>query len=395
MKTLPIAFIAFCLLLAGGCQDSANNEGKPLEIPFRPAESIDMSQYIGDVRYITLENHPQSAFMDVDKLVASQGNIFILDKKLRSVFCFDSTGRFRFRIQRVGHGPGEYQNLDAMWVKAETSELWLQSFWPAKIMVFSFEGILIREFKIRWPCRDLILIDNNRLVGFNPDEVEDDKGPLPGGIIIFNENGQVVSQPLIKGDTTVFWSVLYQRYITENDGEALILCQSDSVFRVNGNGDLTIDFQMNWGRKSMPEEWKRRYFSSPEGYDFMAEDVISAKDMLIAFGPIRIFRIFFRNHLEFALADLRTGKGIFSTQINSPNSLLPTIYPLTTGENELIGILDMTTLYALKDMEKPANMEADQREMFRRMDSIVDIAITRDRPILWFAKIKNDVLTSN
>ncbi len=390
MKTLPIAFTAFCLLLAGGCQDSANSEGKPLEIPFSPAESIDMSQYIGDVRYIALENHPLSAFMDVDKLVVCKGNIFILDKKLRSVFCFDSTGRFRFRIQRVGHGPGEYQDLDAMWVKAETRELWLQSFWPAKIMVFSFEGILIREFKIRWPCRDLILVDSNRLVGFNPDEVEDDKGPLPGGIIIFNEKGEVVSQPLIKGDTTVFWSILYQRYITENMGDALILCQSDSVFRVSGNGDLEIDFQMNWGRKSMPEEWKRRYFSSPEGYDFMAEDVISAKDMLIAFGPIRIFRIFLRNHLEFALADLSTGKGIFSTQINSPKSLLPTIYPLTTGEDELIGILDMTTLYALKEMQKPANLEADQREMYRRMDSIVEIAITRDRPILWFAKILHD-----
>jgi hypothetical protein len=354
-----------------------------------------MSQYIGDVRYVPLENHPESAFIDVDKLVVSKGTIFILDKKLNAVFCFDSTGRFRYRIQRVGQGPGEYQNLDAMWIKAETSELWLQSFWPPRIKLFSLYGNLKREFKIRWPCRDMLLIDNQRLVGFNPNEVEDDKGPLPGGIIIFNEKGDVVGQPLSKGDTTVYWSVLYQRYITEYNGGALILSQSDSVYCVSDRGDLSIDFQMNWGRKTMPEEWKKRYFSSPEGHDFMREDVISAKDMLIAFGPIRIFRIFYKNHMEFAVADLRTGKGSYSTQINSPNSLLPTIYPLTSGVNELTGILDMTTLYALKEMDKPANMNADQKEMFRRMDSIVDIAITNDRPILWFAKIKHELITSN
>jgi hypothetical protein len=100
--------------------------------------------------------------------------------------------------------------------------------------------------------------------------------------------------------------------------------------------------------------------------------------------------------MELALADISKGEGAFSTQIISNNAKVPLLYPLGKSDHgELIGIYDMDLLLAM--MESRQNRQVDSRtmELYHVMDSLVDSALKRDRPVIWFAKIKQEWLTTS
>jgi len=386
--------LAACVFNITGCHRGTREFTAVQTVPFESVNAIDLGEYIEGARYVQLQNHPESAFIDIDKLIVSGADMFLLDKKLEAVFCFDTTGKFRYRIQRVGKGPGEYQELDAIWVKTPERELWLQSFWPSKIMVYNFDGVMLREFDIRWSARDMVGIGNNLIAGYNTTRSNDGKDSLNEGVFLLDLDGESKDQALILGDSTLYWSVPYQRNFEEWENGALLLSQSDTIFRIDQTGTVSPDVLMDWGKLKCPTEKRKLCFNSKGALEAFNGRYLFGKDQLIAFGPVRIFRIFLETHIEMALADLRSGKGVYSSRITSKMAQIPLLNPIAKSDNnELIGYYDMSILLAMKESQANRKADIENKEIFHRMDSLVANAMTQDRPVLWFAKIKKDWLT--
>jgi hypothetical protein len=358
------------------------------------SNAIDLEQLIDGVRYVQLENSPESAFTDIDKLIAVDGNIFMLDKRLEAVFCFDTTGHFRYRIQKVGRGPGEYLELEAMWIKPGIRELWLHSFWPPKIMVYDFDGNLIRETKTGWPARDMTGLANGLIVGYNTTPSGFGTDSLREGLFLTNEKGRTGSQALVLGDSSVYWSLVHQRNLEEFENGALLLSQSDTLFKINPEGEVTPDFILDWGKAGFPAELRGIPYGSLRSNEVLHGDYVNGKDQLIAFGPIRIFRIFLNARLQLAMADLRSGWGEYSSQMTCRMAKVPLIYPLGKSDRgELIGMYDMSVLLAMKESREFRTKDSGSDGVYQEMDSLVDFALKQDRPVLWFAGIKSQWLT--
>lgn len=394
MRTKIYISLTACLILLAGCQQKKTEVESVITVPFEPANAIDLGQLIERVHFVQLENHPESAFTDIDKMLVSGENMFMLDKRLEAVFCFDTAGRFRYRIQRVGRGPGEYQELDAMWVKPAEKELWLQSFWPSKIMVYNFDGQMLREFKIRWSAKDMVRVGEDMIAGYNNSRSNDGADSLKEGVFLLGEDGKSRGQAKVLGDSSIYWSLAYQRNLEEFENGALLLSQSDTIYKINEKGKVSPDVFLDWGKLKYPEDLRRISYNSPRSGEALRGKYVSGKDHLIAFGPIRLFRIFLDSHMELALADLFTGKGIFSTQIASSAAKVPLLNPFAkSDQNELIGIYDMSLLLAMKESQANRKEDVKTKELYHAMDSLVESALTQDRPVLWFAKIKQKWLT--
>jgi len=394
MRTIIYSNLAVCLILLAGCQQKMTEVEPVITVPFEPANAIDIGQFIERVQYIQLENHSESAFTDIDKMLVNGANIFMLDKRLEAVFCFDTTGKFRYRIQRVGKGPGEYQELDAMWVKPFEKELWLQSFWPSKIMVYNFDGQMLREFKIRWSARDMVRVGDDMIAGYNTSRSNDGIDSLKEGVFLLGEDGKSRGQAKVLGDSSIYWSLANQRNLEEFENGALLLSQSDTIFKINEKGKVSPDVFLDWGKLKYPEDLRRICYYSPVSKEALSGNYVAGKDQLIAFGPIRLFRIFLGSHMELALADLNTRKGIISSQIASNVAKVPLLYPLAKSDRgELIGMYDMSLLLAMKESQANRTDDPKTKEFYHEMDSMVESALTRDRPVLWFAKIKQEWLT--
>ena len=283
-----------------------------------------------------------------------------------------------------------------MWVKPEEKELWLQSFWPSRIMVYNFDGRLLRDFPIRWSGKDMIGLGGNLIAGFNTTKSNDGIDSLPGGVFLLNNGGKMKGQSLIAGNSYPYWGVNYQRYFEEFENGALLLNQSDTIYRINESGESTPEVFLDWGELKYPEKLKNISYDSPRYQETENLKYVYGKDQLVAFGPIRLFRIILDRHMELAMANLLTGEGSFSDQFNSSNVQVPLLYPLgKSDKGELVGIYDIDLLMAYKDSRtgQPENSIADK--LYQVMDSTVNTALAQDRPVLWFAKIKNEWLTKS
>lgn len=63
--------------------------------------------------YVPLETTESSIIGKIDRVLRHEDRIFVLDReRARRVFCFDSKGKFLYRVGKLGKGPGEYSNLE-------------------------------------------------------------------------------------------------------------------------------------------------------------------------------------------------------------------------------------------------------------------------------------------
>ena len=381
------------LVLLGSCQSKTSHETDAANIFMTASREVDLGKYVDSVYVVQLENHPESDFTEIDKILISQGNIFILDKLLESVICFDQSGKFRYRIQKVGHGPGEYQELEAIWIKPEKAELWLQSFWPPKIMVYDYAGNLLREIPIKWPARDMIQC-GNRLFGFNTLGSVAGKDSIGSGIFEMDEGGKLKRHLKLMGDSTLYWTLIYKRYFEDYGHEVLLLSQSDTLFRIDAHGNVTQDVVLDWGRSKYPAGLKKLRFGPRVLTEFTTGDYVYGKDQLIAFGPIRIFNTIIDRHLELAVLDKRTGKGQYSARLISNNSPIPLLYPVAkSDQNEIVGVYSRDLCRAFSESITERKAKSQNEPAYGVLDSVVTSVLREDRAAIWFARIKSEFLT--
>lgn len=98
--------------------------------------------------------------------VSPRGDIFFRDGQEQALL-FDPKGRFVRNLFKKGQGPGELTSLTDTWVSPD--RLYLRGN-PAKILIFDFEGNLIRELPLRGgtPAGRFIWADSGNLLLYGP-----------------------------------------------------------------------------------------------------------------------------------------------------------------------------------------------------------------------------------
>jgi hypothetical protein len=365
-----------------GCSKHEGKRESPPVIKFQPAVSIDMAQFIEDVRIVQLENHPYAEILDIDKVETYKDKIFLLDKRLRSVLCFDTTGRFVFRIQNTGNGKGEYRDLDAMWMNDGAEQILLHSFSLKKILAYGLDGTFQSEYLIQWGMQDIAPLRGGNLVGFSSHGGSEGDQSIEPGVYPLGRNGELIGKPKRFGGRSIYWSINYQRYLESVDGEVLVLSQSDTLWRVDNQGKITPDLIMDWGSRGLPQKLRNRDLHSPGSEHVLTGNYVFGKDMLVSFGPIRFFRIYLDKSEQFAMADLRTRCGSYSSQVISHTSSIPLLFPIgTSRDSEVIGFINKQSLRSLASM---MNGDASPPDWAKRIDT--------SKNLLWFGKIKTQIL---
>lgn len=113
-KTIRKIWILFCFgMILTGCkkQISKYDECKfiyPIDIDSR--NDISLFDLFDSVEIIPLETQKESLVAWGSPRIY-KNRIYILENRLNIILCFDLNGKFLFRIDNIGQGPSEYQNL--------------------------------------------------------------------------------------------------------------------------------------------------------------------------------------------------------------------------------------------------------------------------------------------
>lgn len=98
------------------------------------------------IRFVPLETDSNCMIGEINKIEFYDDKFFILDWDItKTLFCYDKNGKFLYKINNVGKGPGEYLSLTDFSINEQKKELVLLDFRSQKIITYDFEGAFIKE----------------------------------------------------------------------------------------------------------------------------------------------------------------------------------------------------------------------------------------------------------
>jgi len=145
---LIVTLIVFCL-----CRCSKEEiEGDVLSIKLDYSHNTDNSElltddYFNNRQIIKLETTDESFISQISRLIIFDDKYFIFDHRTFSIHIFDKTGKFLYKIKRIGRGPGEYIQLTDFTIDAINKNIVLLCDIPNCIIYLDIEGNFIKQEK--------------------------------------------------------------------------------------------------------------------------------------------------------------------------------------------------------------------------------------------------------
>ncbi|MCX6224343.1 MAG: 6-bladed beta-propeller, partial [Bacteroidia bacterium] len=109
---------------------------------------ITFSRLVDSITFIPLETTPDCLMGSaINKIVCGDSTIFILEGlSEKTLFAFDYNGKFKFKIKRVGKGPGEFTSMSDFCITPD-HQLAITDEVGKKIIFFDHQGVFLREMK--------------------------------------------------------------------------------------------------------------------------------------------------------------------------------------------------------------------------------------------------------
>jgi hypothetical protein len=266
MKTLFYLFIS--ILGMSGCSVDTKmkslNQNIILVNPDNAKENLLASELFENLKYIPLESKEESLFGEISQLIIYKDRFYILDENhTQAVYCFDSQGRFIYKIKRSGSGPGEYKNLINIGIDPEKEELFLHCAKKRQILVFDLEGNYKTTHNLGFVASKFICTGGSisaLYLEFVENQKFEGKDYYPNLIFVENETFKVTKQGLSfkkdQANTSARSMLLSNFSIAGNNKISLTTNYCDTIYHLEKDR-LTIGYYFDFGEKKKgPEFYK-------------------------------------------------------------------------------------------------------------------------------------------
>lgn len=145
--------LIFCLLFFLSCNEvkqKSTDNTTVYEVNIDALENNvveNISTYFKSPKLIPLETSDECLIKYIDDIQVSNDYIFILDRDLKRLYCFDKNGKHIRRIGSVGNGPGELTRISAFTVD-DDGYIYVLDGSKNKVYVYNLEGVFKHSFSI-------------------------------------------------------------------------------------------------------------------------------------------------------------------------------------------------------------------------------------------------------
>jgi hypothetical protein len=218
---------------------------------------------VNDIKYIPLEKNEKSIFGTINKLIYKNERFFILDLQAEHhLYVFNDKGRFINKIGEIGKGPGEYIRLQDFDI-SNNGLIYLYNRQFKKFHVYNSNGKFLFEKKMPFRARGFNLLGNNGFI-----------------FQLLKDNGykKTKNRKIIVTDSNLVVKNMWFQYppnFKDNRGRAGIFKEcsqgilnnypgSNDVYLFNSSGKLQKNYHFDFGKYSMPIEYKNDAFLKHE-----------------------------------------------------------------------------------------------------------------------------------
>ena len=233
------------LFLLGSCKnDSPENAGRSILVN---TNKIDTTSFFLDDKlnkHIVLETTPESTMGTIDKLTVRENKIYILDKEItKSLFVFSIEGKFLYKINRAGRGPGEYIFPDDFSIDNSENEILIWDIDQKKILLYN-KNQFIKEKSIPHNFSFISHLKNH-IVAVNNSCMEERNCFK---VLLFDKDFNIKEklEPFERKDDRVNWDLQIPLF-EDNSGVYITEAFSNTIHKVDNDLNyapfVTIDFQ--------------------------------------------------------------------------------------------------------------------------------------------------------
>jgi len=245
-KMKNLFFLSF-LLLIYSCNKIAHNNKNQISINVNERRSIKLSEIISNYHYVKLESNKNSLIGEILKIKVVKNNIYILDdRKALALFVFDINGKFLFKINNRGKGPGQFIRPCDFLIDTVKNRIMIGDAGQRKIIYYDNKGNYINEIKTQFFFNSFEIYKNNLFF----DLVNNPYNGKSNTLIVTNLNGEI-SSSFIPFDKKISELGITSRnpFALINDTLLFLPTISNKIFALSATkADIkySMDFGTNW-----------------------------------------------------------------------------------------------------------------------------------------------------
>jgi len=208
-------------------------------------EVISISDIFESIDVVQLDTNEDCLISSISKVIYHDNKYFILDLKLQSLFCFDSNGRFLFKIFQKGQGPEEYLYLSDFNVDPYNNQLMLLEPFGSLLLFDLERGTFIKKVKLPHEIiayNEVYPLNENRLLFISLNKYK---------VVFYNRVSNTIIEKRYENDERLgsIFNPFYKTYIYNEDvyfsppptNEIINLSKGTSFFWDFGKKNNSLD----------------------------------------------------------------------------------------------------------------------------------------------------------
>lgn len=366
-----IILLVFLLPYLYGCNSTKDKEKQPVNIETISIDSKsnlinDWSEFIQEITYVPLETNPESYIGTIDKILTKKDKLYIWDRQQKKIFVFNKTGKFLFKLDKLGRGKGEYRNIRDFQI-SENGEIYILDY--MKIIQYDNKGNFVQILKLKSFTKEskasplqFGIAKKNGWFFWIGSQSDFTKTPALYNV---DKDFNVLWSDFRKGknnpDYHRFYDNLNNYYFTENFG-------NDTIYEISNYGAIPKYFIDFGDKRITPANVNSSHsFLVNQGLCYRVYNTLNTSDHL-----------FFMHAVEGRL------RQVFYNKKNKQKRYGSTIFPLPNAPGRIMNVIDDCFIGIIL----PSSYHKDDKKGTDEIDQVFEGIDTNANPVLFFAKIK-------
>ncbi|GHT72104.1 hypothetical protein AGMMS50239_41450 [Bacteroidia bacterium] len=152
LKKTFLIILSLFVIIACNKVKTLDNVFEGVQIVVNPDKAIPQiqaSSMFSNIEYVPLETSEEHLIGEIAQILFYKDRFYILDNEIsKSVFCFQKDGKFLFKINRKGNGPGEYIDIKSISINHDQDQLLLYCGATHQIITFDLDCNYIESHRL-------------------------------------------------------------------------------------------------------------------------------------------------------------------------------------------------------------------------------------------------------
>ena len=392
MRNIMFVFLFFVFCSCSGVSssflkvdtDSIAKKNIPIIKPEFEGKRLSISDYLKSVRYVKLELSDESLIGEITKLEVFENRIYVHDLKTKSVFVFSIDGRYLFKINNVGQGPGEYLQVNFFGIDRDRKEMVLSDFVSMKILRYDLSGKYLSTQKVPFRGYGIHPIHDDKIAFYSAyRKTEKFKKEHLLYYIDSKNNIEKAYFPYVNEDDVDFISTQSGPFYSNGNDYNYFDRYSDMVYLIGKDG-LVPKYKFDFGDKVFDISYMERPSNELKEYlqkeEFPILYFVAENDNLLVFNAGHNYKTCLGYYFK------KTGEvlnaGSYKDGDNSFGGM-----PIAAYDTFVIGVYDIAIMMSEKDKMNKDQIKEGKfvKEKIAFLETITD----EDNPALIFYELDN------